>query len=218
MSVSDDTVERLLQRIRELEDVVTCVEQERDEWKSAANTDVLTSLPNRRAFMSRLGERLTEPCEEDYLLAVLLVDLRDLKGINHRHGMAAADDVLKYMAQRILDSLRSDDNIFLSRPDSEEFLSRLGGDEFAILIGAKNEGMETARLISERIHKMTSGHFQIRNTDDVIPIGVSIGGCLVHASADAATLYDQAARNLEAAKEIAYEGEGATQLPIVITD
>jgi GGDEF domain-containing protein len=82
--------------------------------KTDADTDVLTGLPNRRAF-----EREATRRSGGYFT---VIDLDGFKLVNDEHGHEAGDEVLKHVARRLRSTLRADD-----------FLARLGGDEFVII-------------------------------------------------------------------------------------
>jgi diguanylate cyclase (GGDEF)-like protein len=86
-----------------------------------AHHDGLTELPNRVLFTQRLEHAISQasvsnPC------ALLCLDLDGFKNVNDRLGHAAGDLLLKTVAQRLRDCMRSDDTC-----------ARLGGDEFAIV-------------------------------------------------------------------------------------
>lgn len=92
------------------------------ELDFAARRDVLTRVANRRAF----DEALALGCDNGMGFALLLLDLDGFKAINDRHGHAAGDELLRQVADRLSQIVRSTDT-----------LARLGGDEFAIiLVGA----------------------------------------------------------------------------------
>jgi diguanylate cyclase (GGDEF)-like protein len=103
----------------------------------AARRDVLTALPNRRAFAERLPVELARAARRDEPLALCLLDLDGFKGVNDRLGHPAGDEVLREVA-RILDEGRVSDECF-----------RLGGDEFAILMPGTDR--EDAALAAERV-------------------------------------------------------------------
>ncbi|GLQ54149.1 GGDEF domain-containing protein [Devosia nitrariae] len=86
--------------------------------KSAAMTDPLTGLLNRRALFDRFGsESLAGP------VAVLLADLDHFKLINDKHGHAAGDDVLRQFAATMRQLV-----------GSQGVPARLGGEEFAVVL------------------------------------------------------------------------------------
>lgn len=87
-----------------------------------ANTDDMTQLANRRAFMRRAEAALAAVDLEVEGLCVLIVDLDHFKQVNDVHGHQAGDVVLTHAARQILAALP---------PDA--LVARLGGEEFGVL-------------------------------------------------------------------------------------
>jgi diguanylate cyclase (GGDEF)-like protein len=88
-----------------------------------AYRDGLTNLANRAALFQALENALAEASGRDRTVAVLFVDLNGFKAINDRYGHAIGDVVLKEIADRLAQSVRSADVV-----------GRYGGDEFVILL------------------------------------------------------------------------------------
>ncbi|WP_220399037.1 EAL domain-containing protein [Granulicella sp. WH15] len=88
-----------------------------------ANLDSLTSLPNRRAFFTRLDEDLKRAAQQRTRLAVGIIDLDSFKPINDLYGHAVGDKLLIEVGHRL--SILCPEKMHLSR---------LGGDEFALII------------------------------------------------------------------------------------
>jgi diguanylate cyclase (GGDEF)-like protein len=84
--------------------------------------DELTGLPNRRLFADRLNTALDGALRTDSKLALIMLDLNGFKKINDTLGHHAGDHVLRDVAHRLRDNLRTSDT-----------LARLGGDEFIIV-------------------------------------------------------------------------------------
>ncbi len=105
----------------------------KDRLVEMATTDMLTRLPNRRAFMERARSALSLNKG-----VMLLLDADHFKDINDNYGHAAGDHCLQVMADHLQGLLRSDDVI-----------GRVGGEEFAIFLPKAT--METARQIGQRI-------------------------------------------------------------------
>ena len=104
-----------------------------------AHHDVLTKLPNRTLFSDRLTHALASCKRNQTQLALLFIDLDNLKSINDVNGHAAGDIVLTEVAARMRDCLRDTDTV-----------ARLGGDEFVVLLPGVGEE-KTAMMIAEKI-------------------------------------------------------------------
>jgi diguanylate cyclase (GGDEF)-like protein len=85
--------------------------------------DGLTGLGNHRSFQEELDRQLDLFRRHQVPVALLLIDLDDLKVVNDNEGHPAGDGLLLGMANAIRDTLRYGDRAF-----------RIGGDEFAVLL------------------------------------------------------------------------------------
>jgi len=124
-------VETLEKRTRELE-------KTHKEAEYAATHDVLTRLPNRRAFERDARRSLEIALEEGGQFTLAVIDLSGFKAVNDRVGHSAGDHAL----QRIAHVLAS------SCPNAY----RVGGDEFLLLLEMKTlRAIEVAQYVIERI-------------------------------------------------------------------
>lgn len=96
--------------------VVTYLDRLQRRLAELAMTDVLTGLPNRRAFI----ENTTTTRENLPVGTLLLLDADHFKRINDTYGHATGDACLQAIAERLRQSLTPDD-----------VYGRLGGEEFA---------------------------------------------------------------------------------------
>ncbi len=85
--------------------------------------DGLTGLGNHRSFQEELDRQVDLFRRHQVPVALLLIDLDDLKVVNDNEGHPAGDQLLLGMANAIRDTLRYGDRAF-----------RIGGDEFAVLL------------------------------------------------------------------------------------
>lgn len=133
-------VESLLYAIG-LSFVILSMTKERAElqYKTAAYTDTLTGIGNRRAFMDAAG-RLLADCQRRAEPATLMFcDLDHFKRVNDAYGHPVGDRVLVAFAAAALRCMRRSD-----------VLGRIGGEEFACLIAADEQN---AFSLAERIRR-----------------------------------------------------------------
>ena len=100
--------------------------------------DALTLLPNRALFLDRLHVALAQARRNQVSLAVLFLDLDNMKALNDTFGHATGDRVLQAVARRLVETVRGGDTV-----------ARVGGDEFLILLA--NNDARDAEAIARKI-------------------------------------------------------------------
>jgi diguanylate cyclase (GGDEF)-like protein len=105
--------------------------------RTAASTDPLTGLLNRRAFMEAAINLCARQEKIQGAVTLMMFDLDHFKSINDRFGHAVGDDTLRVFAASVSASMRVNDVI-----------GRLGGEEFAAIVAADRD---TAARIAERV-------------------------------------------------------------------
>jgi diguanylate cyclase (GGDEF)-like protein/PAS domain S-box-containing protein len=134
--------------------------------------DGLTGVPNRLLFLDRLtGSIERAKRHNDFLFAVLLLDLDRFKSLNESLGPAAGDRLLIAAARRLETCLRSGDTV--SHLGRDHTLARLGGDEFCILLDGLNEVGE-AKTVAERLLKDISAPFELDGHEVFVTASVGI--------------------------------------------
>lgn len=124
----------------------------------AASTDILTGLPNRRAF-DQYARQLEEAGTENVML--LLLDVDSFKGINDELGHDAGDAVLQGIAQAIRETVRETD-----------YAGRIGGEEFAVIV--HTAGKDSGYQIAERFRQAVQVPYGLPGKAQVSTI--SVGG------------------------------------------
>jgi diguanylate cyclase (GGDEF)-like protein len=115
-----------------------------------AQTDLLTSLANRRAFLKRLTMAFAASLRGAPPFAVLYLDIDNFKDVNDTLGHAMGDLLLREVVGRLQAAVRTGD-----------LVARFGGDEFAILLPAVTDP-ETAGELAARIGKLLAVPFSIK--------------------------------------------------------
>jgi len=110
---------------------------EKARVKVVADSDPLTGLANRRAFLAALEGEVARPGRSE-AFAIVLVDLDGFKPVNDTFGHAAGDAVLGEVGRRLTDMAGAG------------LVARMGGDEFAMLIPACS-GRGAAERLGRRI-------------------------------------------------------------------
>jgi diguanylate cyclase (GGDEF)-like protein len=111
-----------------------------EELESLTLADPLTGLGNRRALSRDLPLTLKRSARQEGPLALLYMDVDQLKQINDRYGHAAGDETLRTVGA----VLRSNSRV------GTDVAYRVGGDEFVMTLGTDVRGAE---LLAERVKR-----------------------------------------------------------------
>lgn len=124
--------------------------------------DALTDLPNRTMLLDRLKTYCNRARRiNSYSFSVLFLDYDGFKHVNDTYGHSTGDLVLKEIAERLTEALRTLD-----------LVARIGGDEFVILIDGISSKTELIPILN-RIN-ITSKDEMVINGNSIF-ISVSIG-------------------------------------------
>ncbi|QDV70665.1 Response regulator PleD [Rosistilla carotiformis] len=103
--------------------------------KTAAHTDALTGLGNRRALDRALNQTLAKFSADQQAFGFLILDVDHFKQFNDQHGHRAGDYVLSELGRVLRGSVASD-----------ETCSRYGGEEFGVLLPTTTDLQATTRM------------------------------------------------------------------------
>jgi two-component system cell cycle response regulator len=133
--------------------------------------DELTGVSNRRYLLAHLDELIERVNHDHVSAAILLFDIDHFKQVNDTYGHAAGDDVLRELAARAMNSVRSVD-----------LVARLGGEEFVVVMPETDITIATA--VAERLRLAVAREPFIIGTDGMkVAVTISIGAT-VAASGD----------------------------------
>jgi diguanylate cyclase (GGDEF)-like protein len=150
--------ERVRERTRELNGATARANQ-------LAQTDPLTSLPNRLALARKLEDAVRRAGNDTSRVAVLFVDLDFFKNFNDSLGHESGDAVLRTAAERLKMIVRA-----------EDFVARFGGDEFVIVLPKLEfqRAEELATQIAEDILKALMQPLELAGSRINMPASIGI--------------------------------------------
>jgi two-component system, cell cycle response regulator len=149
---------RVGQRILELEDRLL---EASETMRFRATHDHLTSLFNRGVIVDLLARELSRTRREDGCTVMMLADLDHFKAINDTYGHGVGDEVLRAVARRLLESVRSYD-----------FVGRYGGEEFLIVLNNCEPAQAYARAEEVRYEIAKR---PVQTARGALPITMSVG-------------------------------------------
>lgn len=128
---------------------------------SAARTDPLTKLSNRRGFRELLDLELERARRGGTTMAVLAGDLDNFKDVNDRSGHMVGDTALQRVARLLSEGKRQIDTA-----------ARVGGEEFALIL--PDTGRNGALALAERLRRTLAEQFAGDPTPLTISFGLSV--------------------------------------------
>ena len=176
---------------------ITVQKQAEQQLQYNAFHDSLTQLPNRAMIMSRLARAAVRvEHQDDYLFAILFMDLDRFKFINDSLGHPVGDQLLVAFARRLESSIRPGD-----------LVARWGGDEFAILLD-RIKSVDDALQAAQRIQAGLSAPFKLDNHEVFVTASIGITHSLLPYDSE-----DEFVRNADTAMYRAKaQGRGGVEL------
>lgn len=136
----------LLREVEDLRRQVELLTARLAEAEALADTDALTPVLNRRAFLRELERTIAEVSRYHAPASLLYFDLDGFKAVNDRYGHPAGDAVLTMVAGQLISQVRRSDVV-----------GRLGGDEFAVILAHADvkAARDKAEALGRRIAAMS---------------------------------------------------------------
>ena len=132
----------------------------KESAETAANIDLVTGIPNRRAFNRHLKELASGPAGEDEH-ALVHVDLDKFKAVNDTFGHAAGDRILQHAADCLSQAA-----------GPRDLAARIGGDEFAMVLHKPPPNNEIERDLLDVLAKLSS---PVRYGEHLCHVSASFG-------------------------------------------
>lgn len=105
-----------------------------------ADTDALTALLNRRAFLPLANGAMSNFKRYRRSICILMIDIDHFKRVNDLYGHAAGDEVIRQVGRIVSEAIRPTDKV-----------ARFGGEEFVVLLC--EIGLEGAAIFADRIRQ-----------------------------------------------------------------
>ena len=176
--------------------VAFCLESAltQERLKRVGLTDSLTGVQNRRYFEHRCLVEISQAQRHRQPLACMFLDIDKFKRINDSHGHQSGDVVLRGVAEVIQAQLRASDTI-----------ARYGGEEFVVLL--PQTAALHAQEIAERIRVAVAAQAFRSQSDQTVPVTISIGLAMLPLDAAASEPAAQAEMLIATADRALYQAK-----------
>ena len=130
--------------LKEAEEVIR---RQEFKYKTQAQYDPLTRLPNRTLLDDRLEQALSYARRHGSSIAICMIDLDGFKEVNDTYGHDTGDRVLIEAGDRMKRVVRDNDTI-----------ARLGGDEFIVIFTDLARGDDCAVMLFRLLNVLADGY------------------------------------------------------------
>ena len=126
--------------------------------------DTTTTLPNRRLLESRLDEAVRNHQLAGDRLAVLVIDIDDFTKLNDALGHRVGDALLRQVATRLIDTVRTSD-----------LVARVGSDEFAVVLGRLRH-LDDAERVATKLGELLSEPYEVDAEQVTATVSIGVAG------------------------------------------
>ncbi|MET0160814.1 MAG: EAL domain-containing protein [Acidimicrobiales bacterium] len=141
---------------------LTATRQFEEDLQHRATHDPLTDLPNRALLLDRLSMALARTARLATGVAVICCGVDRFKLVNEGLGHSVGDDLLRQVAERLVQSVRPGDTV-----------ARFGGDEF-VLLCADLTSPRDAVVLCERIQEAVRAPILAGDNELVVTLSIGI--------------------------------------------
>jgi diguanylate cyclase (GGDEF)-like protein len=210
-AVVNNAISQILDATADLERRVESAEKKIEHQADSVNmqailghTDLLTSLPNRRAFDAELVRAAGRQHGKGSLNTIFLVDLDQFDGVNTQYGHQGGDLILRQAAAIIKQIVRGKDMV-----------ARYSGDSFAVLVNQST--VHDALPVAERIRReIETTEFSHGNRP--LHVTASVGIAQLRPEEATAIGIERASEALEAARQaggnLCFRHDGRECVPV----
>ena len=174
-SAVEGQFQELASKVQDLQQENTQLRQDLDDCQNALSeqmsaadaaaanvrVDVVTQLPNRRAFEEKVAELQTAFERDRKPYVVVFLDVDDFQQINEQYGHAVGDAALAMLGRVFREC---------QRPD--QHMSRFDGEQFALLL--TSDDLERARAVAEQYREKVEAAC-LRFADSKVRTTASVG-------------------------------------------
>ena len=126
-----EAIGRLLEEVQSVREELDQAKRRIAFLERLSDEDPLLPIVNRRAFVRELGRFMSYAERYNSPGVVVYFDVDGMKTVNDTHGHSAGDEVLRHVAEVLVENVRESDVV-----------GRLGGDEFGVILAQVD--LETA--------------------------------------------------------------------------
>lgn len=124
--------------------------------------DPLTGIPSRVMFLQTFAEAIEAAKNEQFPLALLLINLDGFKKINENYSTEVGDQLVAVMAERLTYCVRKSDSV-----------ARIGGDEFALIMDDWQTAEDIA-LVAKKVIDVLSAPCTVSGHPIVISCSIGV--------------------------------------------
>lgn len=179
------------QKLKSMKKEVDILKTDMEELNTAALTDQLTGIANRRAFNESIDRMLSQYRDNNEEFSLLIIDIDHFKQFNDTFGHSVGDMVLSFVAKMLKRVVKGTD-----------IVARYGGEEFVILLPmtSYSDALTVGQSLCDKVAQttLTMNEAEKKNLGNVT---ISVGVAFISPDDDASSMVERADKGLYVAKE-----------------